>query len=400
MNESDRPEYDSLERFRDYLLMVARATIGVSYRGKIDAEELVNQSLFEAFQELETFRGMSDGETDRLAATDSDGQRQRRDSLPAPRQRNIDKEQRLAVADWDQSCSNFFGLTCGMTSPSIKAVKHEQELALAGALATLPEQQRSAVELRHLLGCSLQETADAMETSVAAVAGTAPPRIEALAGAFTDTVRIPMTDDREEQLDQIIAEFLQAQESGESVNFDELVSAHPEFASDLQEFFDDLGQIDVMPSPLGVPTVTHKPILGKLRYFGDYELLEEIARGGMGIVYKARQESLNRIVAVKRILAGHLASEEDIKRFQTEAESAANLNHPHIVSVFEVGRHEGNSYFSMEFVDRQESLRDCPRPTASGPAGSEICAGDRRGDSVRPPAGDATSGFEAVERVD
>ena len=172
-----------------------------------------------------------------------------------------------------------------------------------------------------------------------------------------------MTDDREEQLDLIIAEFLQAEERGETVDVDELVSAHPEFASDLQEFFDDLGQMDVMPSPLGVPSVTRKPILGKLRYFGDYELLEEIARGGMGIVYKARQESLNRIVAVKRILTGHLASEEDIKRFRTEAESAANLNHPQIVSVFEVGRHEGQSYFSMEFVDGKnlsEIVRDRP----------------------------------------
>jgi tetratricopeptide (TPR) repeat protein len=87
--------------------------------------------------------------------------------------------------------------------------------------------------------------------------------------------------------------------------------------------------------------------------FGDYELLEEIGRGGMGVVFRARQVSLNRLVAVKMIVSGELASPEFVQRFHLEAEAAAGLQHLNIVAIHEVGMHEGQHFYSMDYVEGQ-----------------------------------------------
>src|SRR5207253_5622608 len=89
----------------------------------------------------------------------------------------------------------------------------------------------------------------------------------------------------------------------------------------------------------------------KVRYFGDYRLLKVLGRGGMGVVYRARQRSLNRLVAVKMIKTGHWASAAEVRRFRNEAEAVANLDHPQIVPIYEVGEHRRRHYFSMKLIE-------------------------------------------------
>jgi WD40 repeat protein len=179
---------------------------------------------------------------------------------------------------------------------------------------------------------------------------------------------------RDRQLEEILHTYLRAVDAGQAPDRDALLQRHPHFASELAAFFANQEEVarlaramagpgapagGAAAAPTATPGEASVPEPGAhLRYFGDYELLAEIARGGMGVVFRARQVSLNRPVALKMILAGQLASAPEVQRFHTEAEAAANLDHPHIVPIYEVGQHAGQHYFCMKLVEGA-SLAEC-----------------------------------------
>jgi tetratricopeptide (TPR) repeat protein/tRNA A-37 threonylcarbamoyl transferase component Bud32 len=197
-----------------------------------------------------------------------------------------------------------------------------------------------------------------------------------------------LLSEREQRLGDVLAALLEACEHGLEPDRDQWRARYPEFVAELTEFFDSRAKVDRLTAPFRsaaaaggaatpAPADTSSPgletntgadsALRPAQDFGPYELLAELGHGGMGRVYKARHKTLHRVVALKRIRAGGLASDADVRRFRNEAEAAANLDHPHIVPIYEVGEwHPGDAaapvlYFSMKLIEGGNLADSLPR---------------------------------------
>ncbi len=163
-----------------------------------------------------------------------------------------------------------------------------------------------------------------------------------------------MNDSPEDShLADLLDEYLRQVQAGVRPDREAFCREHPQLRP-LLDCLDSLDQVFPAPPQETVEYVAaHQPLLpdGVTRQFGSYELLAEIGHGGMGVVYKARQAGLDRLVAVKMILASHIASPEYVRRFQEEARAAAGLRHPHIVHIHEFGQIHGQHFFAMEYVE-------------------------------------------------
>jgi WD40 repeat protein len=237
--------------------------------------------------------------------------------------------------------------------------------------------------------------------------------------------------ERRRRFEAVLGAYFEALDAGQSPDRQELLAGHPDLAAELAEFFAEQDRFHRLVAPLRPestepgesparppvgPTDPHPGDPGmaatrptepgtaasqetqaqpsaetrdgssptrdngdgidlprgtKVRYFGDYEIHQELGRGGMGVVYRALQITLNRLVALKMVKAGILADDVDLRRFQNEAQAVAQLDHAGIVPVYEVGEHQGQKYFSMKLVPggslgaRLDAYRDDPRTVAA-----------------------------------
>jgi serine/threonine-protein kinase len=171
--------------------------------------------------------------------------------------------------------------------------------------------------------------------------------------------------DQDERLAALLEIALMEARAGRQPNLEKLAADAPELAGELRELWATAAVAEELGSSVALAPADPSAVRRPPAAFADFEILEELGRGGMGVVYRARQKSLGRMVALKMILRGQSASKADLARFRGEAESAARLRHPHIVPVFEVGEHDGAPFFCMQFVEGTtlaERLAEGPLP--------------------------------------
>ncbi|MBU6173599.1 MAG: protein kinase, partial [Planctomycetes bacterium] len=183
-----------------------------------------------------------------------------------------------------------------------------------------------------------------------------------------------LSESQRVRLGGLLEHYLLGLESGLPPSLDELTRDDPDLAEALASCVGGLLALHTLatdwnstastPTDLGA-TSSHEGKLHTFRRLGDFDLHEELGRGGMGVVYRATQRSLKRTVAIKLLPFVSAMNASQIRRFQNEAEYAASLNHPNIVPVFAFGTEEGIHYYAMQWIDGQ-SLDQWMRSEESG----------------------------------
>jgi serine/threonine-protein kinase len=206
--------------------------------------------------------------------------------------------------------------------------------------------------------------------------------------------KVSNASELDSRLGEVLAALLKAQERGDTPDPADWQARYPEFEAELREFFFSDDRLRSVTGPLRAVLKPEEPSIGvKLsledalpdvgpgQTFGAYELLEEIGKGGMGVVYKARQKAPDRLVALKIIATGRGATAQEIERFRNEADMAGQLDHPNVVPVYQVGEQGGLVFFSMKLIEGgtladhlrgarfqraqfpEGTLKTCPTPT-------------------------------------
>jgi len=168
-----------------------------------------------------------------------------------------------------------------------------------------------------------------------------------------DDILQTLPAEQREHLALVLDEYLVSLERSVPLPFDELVARHPDLAEPLRWYAESLRLLCLAGDHLGRQRSAESSADNWNRQLGDYRLVREVGRGGMGVVYEAEQLSLGRRVALKVLPFAAVMDEEQLARFTNEARAAAQLNHPHIVPVYGVGKERGVHYYSMQFIDGQ-----------------------------------------------
>ncbi len=375
-----------LDRHRQALRRMVQLRLDQKIQGRIDVSDIVQDVLVEANRRLPQYLEnpvMSFHLWVRQIAKDRIIDAHRRHRVSA--KRSVDREQSLAVpAASDRSTYDLVGqLHDPELTPAAAATRQEmaqlvEERARTAQRTGLRNHRdaalRAVVEHGSRRGAGpdragRQHAVSSRGPAPAGIAAQLPPLGRILRTGCRQVLRTnvvntaselwPQPDDaaseHDQQLAGLLSELSDRVRRGESVDLETECRAHPELARELRELWGAVLVADAVGSvartggdDAGPEQVSETGVAP--RRVGDYELLEELGRGGMGVVYLARQVNLNRQLAVKMILRGPLASQGDRERFLAEAQAAARLDHVGIVPVYQVGEEGGRMYFSMKYI--------------------------------------------------